>query len=189
MNVLQTGRAGIRGARTGWVALALFVLAACQQGPEAPPPPCPNIVIVQDLADLTQFLPGPGRDLTDVTLEARISDFRGFCDTDIEDDRTGTVGVDMLLIFQATRGPAAVTREANVRYFVAIADQDENILAREEFETNLTFEGNRNRLRFVEELTQTIPLEAGQLGDAFNVFVGFVLSDEDLKYNLNKRGR
>ena len=87
------------------------------------------------------------------------------------------------------RGPAATTRDATVRYFVAIADKKENILAREEFESSVSFEGNRNRIGFSEELAQNIPLKAGQLGDAFSIFVGFVLSDEDLKYNLNKRGR
>lgn len=189
MKFLQTGRAGIGGAKTGWAALALFVLAACQQGPAGPPPLCPNIVIVQDASVITQFLPGEGRDLTDVTMEARIADFKGFCDTDIEDDRTGIVEIDMQLLLVATRGPAAVTREATVKYFIAIADTDENILAREEFETSVTFEGNRNRVGFAEELVQKIPLRAGQRGDAFSVFVGFVLSDEDLKYNLNKRGR
>jgi hypothetical protein len=184
MHFLNTGR-----AKTGWAALALFVLAACQQGAPASAPPCPNIVIVQDASELTQFLPGPGRDLTDVTLEAQIADFRGFCDTDIEDDRSGTVDVDLQLVMVATRGPAAGTRDATIRYFVAIADTEENILAREEFETSITFEGNHNRIGFAEELTQKIPLQAGQLGDAFNVFIGFVLTDSDLTYNLNKRGR
>lgn len=176
-------------ARTGWAALALFALAACQQGADRPPPPCPDIVIVQDAAELTQFLPGPGRDLTDVTLEARVSDFRGFCDTDIEDDGTGAVDVELELLMVATRGPAAASREARLRYFVAIADKEENVLARAEFDTDLTFEGNRNRVGFAEELTQRIPLRGGQLGDDFSIFVGFVLTDADLEYNRNKRGR
>ena len=184
MLTLKIGR-----LQKGWAALALFVLAACQQGPSAPPPPCPNIVIVRDAAELTQFLPGPGRDLTDVTLEARIADFQGFCETDLEDNGTGTVEVELQLIMAATRGPAAATRDATVRYFVAIADTDETILAREVFETSINFEGNRNRLGFAEELAQTIPLRAGQFGDAFNIFVGFELSDEDLAYNRRKRGR
>jgi len=56
----------------GLALLAVLVLAACQRGPERPPPECPEIAIVQDLAELTLFAPGPGRDLTDVTLEARV---------------------------------------------------------------------------------------------------------------------
>ncbi len=180
-------RVGKIGA--GYAALALFAVAACEQGPAAPPPPCPDIVIVQDAAEVTQFLPGPGRDLTDVTLEARVVDFRGFCETDLEDDRSGAVDVELELLMVAARGPAAAGRVASVRYFVAIADKEENVLARAEFETEFTFEGNRNRIGFAEELTQRIPLRRGQLGDNFSVFVGFVLTDEGLKFNRNKRGR
>ncbi|MEK9833037.1 MAG: hypothetical protein VW453_10630, partial [Rhodospirillaceae bacterium] len=97
--------------------------------------------------------------------------------------------VELELLMIATRGPAAATRDALVSYFVAIADKQENVLARAEFESAITFEGNRNRIGFAEELTQRIPLDRGQLGDDYSIFVGFVLTDEDLRYNRNKRGR
>jgi hypothetical protein len=176
--------------RIGLALLVLFVVAACQRGPERPPPECPEIAIVQDLAELTLFAPGGGRDLTDVTLEARIAEFGGFCNTDIdEDDGTGEVEVDLEVLFQATRGPASTARTANVTYFIAIADRNENILARETFESELEFEGNRNRIAYVEELTQTIPLRDGKVGEDFKIFIGFQLNDEQLKYNRNKLGR
>jgi len=80
-------------------------------------------------------------------------------------------------------------RSAKVTYFIAIADRNENIFARETFESDLEFEGNRNRIAYVEELTQTIPLRDGKLGENFKVFIGFQLSDEQLVYNRNKLGR
>jgi hypothetical protein len=175
--------------RIGLAALAVFALAACETD-KRPPPPCPDIVIVKDASDLTLFREGPGRDLTDVVLEAQIVEFRGFCETDLDDDTgTGEVVVEMELILSATRGPANTTRDGSMRYFVAIADSEENILAREEFDTAVAFEGNRNRVAFLEELTQTIPLKRGELGDAYNIFIGFQLSDDQLRYNLQKRGR
>jgi len=76
-----------------------------------------------------------------------------------------------------------------VSYFIAIADRNENILARETFESEVEFEGNRNRIAYVEELKQKIPLKAGKLGDDFKIFIGFQLNDEQLKYNRNKLGR
>jgi len=174
----------------GLALLAVLVLAACQRGPERPPPECPEIAIVQDLAELTLFAPGPGRDLTDVTLEARVVEFGGFCNTDFDEDKgTGEVEVDLEVLFQATRGPASTVRSAKVTYFIAIADRNENIFARETFESDLEFEGNRNRIAYVEELTQTIPLRDGKLGENFKVFIGFQLSDEQLVYNRNKLGR
>ncbi|MEH6754554.1 MAG: hypothetical protein V7788_10340 [Alphaproteobacteria bacterium] len=174
----------------GFALIALLVLAACQRGPEKPPPACPVIAIVEDTAELTLFTPGPGRDLIDVTLEAKVAEFGGFCNTDIdEDEGTGEVKVDLEVLFQATRGPASISRTAKVSYFIAIADRNENILARETFESEVEFEGNRNRIAYVEELKQKIPLKAGKLGDDFKIFIGFQLNDEQLKYNRNKLGR
>ena len=184
MNFLFIGPSRVR---IGLAAVVLLVLAACQLVSKGPPPPCPAIVIVQDAAEVTQFLPGLGRDLTDVTLEVEVADFRGFCETDIGND--GAVEVELEILMVATRGPAAKSRESGVRYFVAIADQEENVLARAEFETAITFESNRNRIEFTEELAQRIPLRSGKLGDDFSVFVGFVLTEEDLEFNRNKRGR
>lgn len=170
--------------------MALLVLVACQRGPEKPPPACPVIAIVQDTAELTYFAPGPGRDLTDVTLEAKVVEFGGFCDTDIDEDTgSGEVDVDLEVLFQATRGPASTTRTAAVSYFIAIADGEENVLARKTFQTDLEFEGNRNRIAYVEKLSQKIPLAAGKFGDEFEIFIGFQLNDEQLKYNRNKLGR
>lgn len=185
MIVRTPGKTGV-----GFALLALLVLAACQRGPEKLPPACPVIAIIQDTAELTLFAPGAGRDLTDVTLEAKVAEFGGFCNTDIdEDEGTGEVEVDLEVLFRATRGPASTSRTAKVSYFIAIADRDENILAHETFETDLEFEGNRNRIAYVEELKQKIPLKAGKFGDDFKVFIGFQLDDEQLKYNRNKLGR
>lgn len=180
----------LRTAGSGFALAALIGLAACQQGPEAPAPECPAIAIVQDASELTLFVPGPGRDLIDVTLEARVSEFGGFCDTDVDEDtRAGEVTIDMEVLFEATRGPASTSREATVSYFIAITDVEENILARETFNTDLVFEGNRNRIGFIEELSQTIPLRAGEIGEDFKVFIGFQLTEEQLEYNRNKLGR
>lgn len=170
--------------------LALLVLAGCQRGPEKLAPPCPVIGIVQDAASLTLFVSGPGRDLTDMTLEAEITEFDGFCNTDIdEDDGTGVVEIDLRLLFSAMRGPAAVSREAQISYFIAITDQKENILAREIFTFDFEFEGNRNRIGYVDETIQTIPIRSGQVGEDFKVLIGMQLNEEQLIYNRNNRRR
>ncbi|MBO6782148.1 MAG: hypothetical protein JJ899_02580 [Alphaproteobacteria bacterium] len=175
----------------GLALLALFVLTACQQpAPPSAAPECPQIAIVQDASELTLFTPGPGRDLTDVTLEAKVAEFGGFCETDIDEDTgTGEVEIDMRVLFEATRGPASISRQQVVSYFVAISDREENILARQVFDITLEFEGNRNRLGVVEDLRQRIPLRAGQLGEDFSVFIGFQLTDEQLRFNRTKLGR
>lgn len=168
----------------------MFALAACAQEQDAVlAPPCPNIIIVKDTSELTAFRPGNGRDLTDVVFDAKLVRFDGTCETDLEDDKSGTVSVDLQLFFEATRGPANETRTGSFRYFVAIADRAGKILAKKVFETGFEFEGNRNRVGALQELAQEIPLRPGQLGDEFDVFVGFQLSDEQLQYNRARLAR
>ncbi len=175
---------------TGLALSALFVLVACQKGPERLPPACPVIKIVQDASELTLFKDGPGRDLTDVTLEARVVEFGGFCDTDIdEDDRTGEVDVDMEVLFEASRGPASTARDGSLTYFIAIADASEKVLVRKTFDFSFEFEGNRNRIGVIEKLSQRIPLKAGQVGEDFQIFIGLQITDEQLEYNRAKRAR
>ena len=167
----------------------MFTLAACSSGESALAPQCPHIIIVKDTAEFTAFRPGPGRDLTDVVLDARINGFDGECETDLESNRSVKVTVDLQLIFEATRGPANKTREGNFSYYVAIANRRGNIIAKKVFDTELEFEGNRNRIGGVEELTQEIPLRPDELGEDFDIFVGFQLSPEQLDYNRSKLKR
>jgi hypothetical protein len=185
MMIRIPGKTGV-----GFALLVMLVLAACQRGPEKPAPACPVIGIVQDTAELSLFAGGPGRDLTDLTMEAEISEFGGFCETDIdEDDGTGVVEIDLRLLFGATRGPASVTRKAQIAYFVAITDLEENILTREIFTFDFEFESNRNRIGYVDELTQKIPIQAGKAGTDFKILIGMQLDEKQLTYNRNKRFR
>jgi len=169
--------------------LALAGLAACDQQDSPVAPPCPNIIIVKDTSELTTFRPGAGRDLTDVVLDAKISRYDGSCETSLERDRSGTVSVDLQLFFEANRGPANDTGEGKFSYYVAIADRAGKILAKKVFDTSFAFEGNRTRLAAMEELTQEIPLRTDQLGEDFDVFVGFQLTAEQLDYNRGNRLR
>ncbi|NKB48167.1 MAG: hypothetical protein GKS02_02265 [Alphaproteobacteria bacterium] len=179
-----------RARSTVFGALALFVLAACSSADdEALAPQCPHIVIVKDTSELTAFRPGPGRDLTDVVLDARIDRFEGECVTDLESSRPVKVNVDLQMIFEATRGPASETRTGEFSFFVAIANRSGDILAKRVFDTEFEFEGNRNRIGGIEELTQEIPLRRGERGEDFDIFIGFQLDPEQLKYNQAKNVR
>lgn len=167
----------------------MFTLVACASENSPSAPACPNIVIVKDTAEMTAFRPGPGRDLTDVVLDARIVRFDGECETDLESGGLGQVEVDLQLFFEAIRGPANKTREGKFSYYVAIGDRNGKILTKKVFSTEFEFENNRNRIGAAEELTQQIPLRSGEFGDDFDIFVGFQLSPEQLDYNRAKRAR
>jgi hypothetical protein len=146
-------------------------------GASAQPVTCPEVARVPDAARLTRFVPG-GHDLTDVTFEAAVGKIGGNCSQD-----DSSIDVQLTVEFVASRGPADKTRKAPFNYFVAIVDHNENILAREQFDTGIEFPGNQTRNAITEELEQNIPIRKGQQGDQFRVFIGFVLTPEEVAYN------
>ncbi len=138
---------------------------------------CPEVTRVGDAAKLTRFVPG-GHDLTDVAFEAAVGKLGGTCS-----HGDGSIDVQMTAQFIASRGPADNTRQAPFNYFVAIVDRNENILAREQFDTGIGFPGNQTRNAITEELEQTIPIQKGQQGSDFRIFIGFVLTPDEVAYN------
>lgn len=147
-------------------------------GTSGPTVTCPEVTKVGDAVKLTRFVPG-GHDLTDVAFEAAVGKIGGNC----SEGDNGSVDVALKVEFIASRGPADKTRKALFTYFVAIVDSSENILAREQFDTGVAFPGNQTRNAVTEELEENIPLGKGQQGNQFRVFVGFVLTPDEVAYN------
>jgi len=190
--------------------LAGFLLAACG-GDDKPPPPapstgssapapapakkpsgggfltnmfgtsaavsCPRVTKVNEASQLTRFGPA-GHDITDVEFEALIGDINGKCSA-IDKG----VSVKMTVDFIASRGPADKTRKASFAYFVAITDSKDNVLTRQQFDTYIDFPGNKTRDGIRESLDEIIPLAAGQRGDDFRIYIGFVVTHDELAYN------
>ncbi|HEY5597586.1 MAG TPA: hypothetical protein VIK47_02165 [Kiloniellales bacterium] len=155
------------------------VLAACSQG--GPPPPCPAVVPVADAAQMVRFN-GRGRDLTDVLFEAKIENYGLTCEYN-----DNVIESQLLLKILAVRGPADRDRSATLKYFVAIATRDQEIGAREEFDLAIPFEGNNTRVIAAEELTPRIPLKPDEAGDNYLIYIGLVITPEELQYNRENR--
>lgn len=186
--ILEFLRSAARRARRGpgrGLAAGVFLLlplAACSAlFPEDPPGPCPRVVVVPDAREMVRFN-GDGRDLTDVRFEAKIEQAGLICEYD--DD---AIEATLRLRILAIHGPADAERQANFRYFVAIATRDQKVLAREEFGLEVPFEGNRTRVAALEELSPRIPLRPGQSGADYLVYVGLRLSPDELQYNRDNR--
>ena len=152
-------------------------------GGSGPTLTCPDVSKVGDVSRLTRFVPG-GHDLTDVTFEAAVGQLAGSCSTS-----DGAVVVDLKVEFIASRGPANTTRKAPFTFFVAIVDKADNVLARQEFDSGVAFPGNQTRSSGVEELEQDIPLANPLQGNQYRIFVGFVLTPEEVAYNRAHPGQ
>jgi len=158
-----------------------LILAGCGSNNQGPLPPCPAAFPVAEARELTRFS-GQGRDLTDVLFEAQVQDMAlicGYLDDVIE--------VDMRIRIMAVDGPANESRVVRFAYFVAIATLDRKIVAREEFNLEVPFEGNRTRVVAIEEVAPRIPLQAGQNGDDYVIYVGLALTPAELRYNQENR--
>jgi hypothetical protein len=138
---------------------------------------CPRVTKVGEASQLTRFGPN-GHDITDVEFEALIGDINGKCEA-----ADKGVGVKMTVDFIASRGPADKARKASFAYFVAITDNKDNVLTRQQFDTYIDFPGNRTRDGIRESLDESIPLAAGQRGDDFRIYIGFVITHDELAYN------
>jgi hypothetical protein len=141
------------------------------------PVSCPRVTKIGEASQLTRFSP-TGHDITDVEFEALIGDINGKCEP-----ADKGVAVHMTVDFIASRGPADKARKASFAYFVAITDNKDNVLTRQQFDTYIAFPGNRTRDGIRESLDQSIPLAQGQRGDDFRIYVGFVVTHDELAYN------
>jgi hypothetical protein len=162
--------------------LSLGLVACGGADNPGPPPPCPRIVTVSDAAHLTRFQ-GPGRDVKDVQFEAQIGELRSSCVYIVEPDNKTRIETTLQVQTIASRGPAMAAKSAQFQYFVAIAKIGAGPLARQAFDVEIGLEGNDVRAQSVDELTETIPLLSGENGDNYAIYVGLVLTPEELKFN------
>ena len=87
------------------------------------------------------------------------------------------------------RGPADRSRAAEFDYFVAVADPQRNILAKEVFRVQFKFAPNEQRVGTVEEIEPRIPLKARADGVDYQIIVGFQLTPEEIEWNRTRKPR
>lgn len=147
-----------------------------------PPPPCPQVTVLRDAAELIRYRPGPGRDLTDIVEHAKFAKLGLKCD--YERDR---LEVELAIDIAVERGPAATGREVRLPYFVAVIGSDDEILAKEVFTSVAEIPADRRRLGVREETEQIIPLRGSQTGSNFEIIVGFQLTEAELEANRRRQ--
>jgi len=154
-----------------------------------PPPPCPSVSILGNAERITQFRSGPGRDLIDITAEARMEDFIAQCFYEVDEETgVGQVLVELSMGITAARGAANVDGVADIPYFVTMTKLDKTVLTKKIFTITTLFTGNRYRVSAYDEpVILSIPIEASQSGRDFLIYVGFQLTPDQLEYNLSLR--
>ena len=166
-------------------ALALVPgLAACNQPTEdlAVVQGCPPAGIVAEASSITIFRPGRGRDLTDVAAQGNLANLRTECAFARRE-----VNVKLTIELQIAAGPANRERNASMRYFVAIVDSENNVVAREEYTVDIQFPPNQGRVVLAEEVEPRIPFRERTQVLRYRLLVGFILTPEQLQSNRRRR--
>ena len=157
------------------VALALLSACATDNRVEV----CPQVNFVDGLQRMTAFGPAVGADLSNVAYSAQMVQLAAVCSFG---RRGATVTAEFLLI--ADRGPADRERVARLDYFVAVADVEGEILAKEIFHSEIPFADNRRRVGRKEEIEPFMPSRSGDRDfTGYRVLIGFQLSPEQVEFN------
>lgn len=169
---------------TALVLVALAGLISACGGGGSNLPPCPRVGILGDAQKATQYRDGSGRDLTDVTFETELLDYNGGCKFE---DKQATVVISFVLQVGATRGPAANQAEAQVPYFVALVDKQQNVLSRNRFVARIPFKDGQRRVVVGDELEQVLPLN-GRRTSEFEILIGLEVPQDQLIKIRQQRG-
>ncbi|RED48582.1 hypothetical protein [Aestuariispira insulae] len=165
-----------------FLILTASLLSACSSDFFAAPveASCPEARVLDGGANLVRYQPGGGRDITDVLLETEFIRVAGECNVDDE-----MVEVGLLVVLDATKGPALESDQTTTSIIMAVTDLDRNIINRRTMDISLDFTGNRGKISYLERFLIDIPLKEGQKADDFVIFLSFELSREEYKFNKN----
>lgn len=153
---------------------------------------CPRVSLLADAATLTQFAPGPGRDLTDVDYQAEFTDVQADCQVMGGRGNGQIVVVTVAPVMTVVRGPANNDRQADLSYLVSVIGLDQSILNVQRFPIAVSFPGNLTRLSVIDNdppVTVRIPLTEGTTGRQYDILVGFQLTPDELEYNRRRDGQ
>ena len=163
-------------------AALLTLLPACSMFDKKDERSCPHTEVVSDLSRLVKFQDGPGRDLSDIVLIARIDDVKSGC----RYDKTG-VTIDLAVFLLAERGRAgAGSAKKDVTYFVAVTDRAQQIIDKPLFTSQFEF-SDKKQASINDEFELRIPLSPTATASDHTIILGFQLTPEQI--DLNERNR
>lgn len=141
---------------------------------------CPQVAAVRELAHITDF----GRDdtpgLNSMVAAATIDSIDGDCAF-----RSTNVDADFDVHLSARRGSGLGGNQTEFPYFVAVLDQNNLPVSKQNLSAILRFSGNDTTVESIEKIHVKIPTDTSNTGE-WRVLVGFQLTPEQLAYNRQK---
>jgi hypothetical protein len=170
--------------------LAASLATGCSSGKDVAPA-CPRVAVLNGAGSLTRFGPGSGRDILDVDFQAEMADVVSACRDDQKRDGRPISLVALAPVLIASRGPANHDRQARFSYFVSVIDSGQQILTKQIFPVEIDFSDNRNRVVLRDDnppITVDVPNAKGSGARAYEILVGFQLTQDEIDYNRKRAG-
>lgn len=162
---------------------ALLLAASCANEKDIASYPCPFVGAVREVSYMTRFA-GESQDLSDTLYEAKIDQVLPAVNCVYQDDDgKRAIVYDIKVKFLAQRGPKEHEGLVKFNYFVGIGGPGGQILTRQVFDTEIPFENNATQAITIEEIQPRIPLKEGENGDYYRIYLGFMLTEQELAYN------
>jgi hypothetical protein len=158
-------------------------LAACTGDVDQLAPQCPQVSLVPDAASFSIYR-GPGRDLTDLVLQAKLVDVKGFC----KGTRgKPTINAQASLQMLVQHGPAADSRDADIPYGVGVVKNGQ-VLDRQERVEHVVFPPNADTVQLNSDpVNFVIPTGGEEIGPEYHIYFWLKLTPEQLAANRQAR--
>lgn len=179
-------------------AVGLAALTGCSDtglfGSKIVPPSCPTASILEDANRITVYREGPGRDIADIVYEARLIGVEGDCSYEVDKKGKTTVETTYKAVklglrprFIITPGPALSGFKMTVNYFVAMPEFYPSPEGRADFSRTVETSAARTQVDVTDtNIEIRVPLNEKRRGESVQIFVGFVLTDEQLRENRSR---
>ena len=162
------------------VCTALLALSGCKIFVKDEPPPCPRVSVLEDASKLVRFT-GAGHDANSIEMSAEITKYRGSC---LYDRDEKTMQVTLNVGIDAFAGPAFVPGAHRIDYFVAIPAFSSDPEAKKIFPLKLDIPAGPKGTHIDDgDVTMSFPVKDIKKLQAYEVFVGFQLTPDELDYN------
>lgn len=147
---------------------------------------CPAIIIDPQLDSMSEFedMQKP----SDSTLTSRIFLTATQSECSIKGD---VLAMHLDLNFRSELGPKAKRKDSDrpffaYPYFIAVHDGNNAELAREIFAASITYDAKQEKIELVDTINQELPLNEDGTVPAYQIHIGFELSEEQLFYNAGQ---
>ncbi|KRB52061.1 MAG: Tat pathway signal sequence domain protein [Pseudomonadota bacterium] len=142
--------------------------------------PCPFVKVLYDAGRYVEFK--DGREASGaVSYSGEIQGISAGCQ--YKDDEP--IKVTMEVLFELGKGPLAAGSSKTYRYWVAVTQRNDAVLAKQYFDLPVTFPAGQDRIYATEKIAQvTIPrATATTSGANFEILVGFDVTPEMAAFN------